>query len=56
MFKLVYPRMPIPIDINECMEGTDTCQRLCLNTIGSYSCDCITGYRLATDGYSCIGM
>ena len=40
-------------DINECTEGTDTCQQLCLNTMGSYSCDCDPGYRLASDGFIC---
>ena len=44
------------LDVNECVEETDTCQRLCINTMGSYSCDCITGYRLALDGSSCRGV
>lgn len=40
-------------DINECTEDIDTCQQLCLNTMGSYNCDCNSGYRLASDGFTC---
>ncbi|XP_066290697.1 fibrillin-1-like [Branchiostoma lanceolatum] len=40
-------------DINECEEGTDTCDddATCTNTPGSYTCDCDSGYR--GDGNSC---
>ena len=44
------------VDINECTEDTDGCAQDCRNTIGSYTCSCITGYRLASDGRGCIGM
>ena len=44
------------IDINECTEGTDNCQQRCTNTGGSFTCDCNTGYRLASDGHSCSGQ
>lgn len=38
------------VDINECMEGTHSCSNannnFCVNTIGSYRCQCNTGYQL----------
>lgn len=43
-------------DINECMENTDACDHLCSNTVGSYTCRCHTGYRLASDGLTCNGI
>ena len=43
------------IDIDECAEGTHNCAQRCSNTIGSFTCDCDTGYGLASDGYSCNG-
>ena len=42
-------------DINECLEGTDECQQVCNNTIGSYLCDCRIGYALNDDGRTCSG-
>ena len=44
------------IEINECSENRDNCGQLCLNTPGSYSCDCRTGYRLHSDGATCNGI
>lgn len=42
------------VDINECMEGNDTCEDTCENIIGSYHCSCSRqGYRLQMDGISC---
>ena len=43
-------------DINECSESTDGCQQMCMNTIGSFSCACNRGYRLAGNGHRCDGM
>ena len=42
-------------DINECTEDTDDCSHDCYNTVGSYLCDCPTGYELDTDEINCIG-
>ena len=42
-------------DINECVEGSDSCSQICTNTIGSYICSCNPGYRLASDGQACSG-
>ena len=38
------------------MEGTDNCAQNCTNTDGSYMCNCSSGYRLHSDGYTCNGM
>ena len=44
------PNLP---DVNECAEETDSCQQRCSNTMGSYSCDCHPGYKLASNGLTC---
>ena len=43
------------IDIDECMANTDNCpvNVTCMNTIGSYTCQCITGYEW--NGTHCVG-
>ena len=46
---------PMHADINECTTGTHQCAHNCQNTIGSYTCSCRTGYRLASNGRSCYG-
>ena len=42
-------------DIDECSENIDACDHLCSNNVGSYTCDCRSGYRLASDGVTCNG-
>eukprot|EP00731_Ephydatia_muelleri_P013658 Em0007g968a len=42
-------------DIDECSLGITSCSHLCVNTIGSFFCECYTGYYLSTDG-SCIDI
>ena len=43
-------------DINECTANTSTCEQLCSNTIGSFVCSCVDGYRLnITDNSTCDG-
>ena len=43
-------------DIDECLEEADSCHHMCTNTNGSYTCQCLQGFRLEVDGLSCIGM
>lgn len=43
-------------DINECNENIDACDHLCSNTVGSYTCSCRSGYRLASNGLTCNGI
>jgi hypothetical protein len=52
----LYHQHVFPVDIDECSEGTDGCDQLCSNSIGSYECVCNVGYRLASDGFTCNGM
>ena len=32
------------------------CAQLCINTPGSYQCNCIKGYTLNLDGHNCSGI
>ncbi|GFT31287.1 hemicentin-1 [Nephila pilipes] len=40
------------LDINECNENLHLCEQICVNSIGSYSCDCDVGYYLSSE-YGC---
>ncbi|VDL61324.1 unnamed protein product [Hymenolepis diminuta] len=39
-------------DVNECQDRS-RCEQRCINTPGSYNCECESGYALQPDGYSC---
>eukprot|EP00118_Oscarella_pearsei_P011047 m.71118 g.71118 ORF g.71118 m.71118 type:complete len:1682 (+) comp35728_c0_seq1:100-5145(+) len=41
------------IDINECTDGSSTCQHKCINKLYSYECDCNEGYTLDENGTTC---
>ena len=43
-------------DVNECSDNNGGCDDACINTPGSYSCSCSTGYMLLYDGKSCIDI
>ena len=44
------------VDIDECADGQNRCdeQAVCINTIGSFKCDCKPGYN--GDGFTCRGL
>ena len=42
-------------DIDECTVETDDCSQICINTVGSFDCDCNTGFVLDSDGSTCNG-
>lgn len=43
-----------PPDIDECSRKNETlCSQICVNTPGSYRCDCETGFYLEEDGKTC---
>ena len=44
------------IDINECANQNGGCEQNCQNAIGSYSCSCLTGYIIDSNGYNCTGL
>lgn len=43
------------LDVNECEELNGGCQQTCVNTQGSYHCECSEGFRMHADGRTCIG-
>ena len=43
------------IDVDECTLGISRCHQVCRNTIGSYQCDCDSGYQLHADSFTCEG-
>ena len=45
MYVILYPLM-CPADIDECVNGNNTCalNATCTNTEGSYNCSCNPGY------------
>ena len=40
-------------DIDECAVNIDDCDQLCVNDLGSYHCECYTGYFREIS--SCVG-
>ena len=40
-------------DVNECVEGLHSCEQVCVNTPGAYSCSCNNGFTLDTDRRTC---
>ena len=42
------------IDIDEC-SGINQCQQLCINTEGSFTCNCTEGFTLESDERNCTG-
>ena len=45
----------VVLDIDECEIGTDGCEQICINTPGTFYCNCSEGYLLNDDGFSCEG-
>ena len=43
-------------DINECNTDNGGCEENCQNNIGTYSCFCLTGYLIDTNGHNCTGL
>ena len=51
-----YPVLiPLFVDIDECAMNTDGCDQQCINTLGSFMCNCSEGYLINDDGFSCDG-
>jgi hypothetical protein len=40
-------------DVNECLEGLDNCDQVCVNTRGSYTCSCNNGFTLDANQRTC---
>uniref|UniRef100_A0A8C3QS40 Multiple EGF-like-domains 6 n=1 Tax=Cyanoderma ruficeps TaxID=181631 RepID=A0A8C3QS40_9PASS len=43
-------------DVDECQVHNGGCQHRCVNTLGSYYCECRPGFRLHTDGRTCLAL
>lgn len=44
------------LDIDECKEMPSLCQNgICMNTIGSFKCECLPGYRYDHHTTACTG-
>lgn len=45
-----------PVDTNECLDNPGVCQNgICINTDGSFRCECPFGYNLDYTGVKCVG-
>ena len=42
-------------DIDECTFNMKKCNQRCNNTIGGYSCSCVPGFALDSNGFTCNG-
>lgn len=53
--KMEYKAPPVCVDIDECHREESLCgeNESCVNTEGSYECNCSTGYRFDTESSTC---
>lgn len=42
-------------DIDECQSNNGNCDQICVNEVGTYHCDCRSGYQLEFSGVKCQG-
>lgn len=43
-------------DFDECSTAVEYCDHICINTLGSYKCDCLDGYSLNAVTAICDGL
>lgn len=43
-------------DIDECEVDNGGCDHICINTVGSYRCECEEGYQCGQDKHQCIDV
>lgn len=48
------PDTPLPADVDECSAGRGGCPQRCVNTAGSYWCQCWEGHSPSADGAICL--
>lgn len=44
---------PTYTEIDECADNDGGCEHACINTVGSYRCECNPGFTLMRDGLGC---
>ena len=44
------------LDTNECLLNNGGCSQLCVNSLGSYQCNCGNGYQLNNNQIDCDGL
>lgn len=44
----------IVTDVDECLDNNGGCQQVCVNTMGSYECQCTEGFFLSDNQHTCI--
>ena len=55
IYKQCFLNLSDVADIDECtVFGEQLCSQICVNTIGSFRCECRQGYRIAQDKRTCI--
>ena len=52
---LIFPTFLFLPDLDECESGDEMCDDICINTIGSYRCECNEGRSLDEDRRGCSG-
>lgn len=56
----VAPSLPAPLlssspaDVDECQDNNGGCQQICVNALGSYECQCHSGFFLSDNQHTCI--
>ncbi|KAG8517933.1 Signal peptide, CUB and EGF-like domain-containing protein 1 [Galemys pyrenaicus] len=48
-----FPPSP-PADVDECQDNNGGCQQICVNAMGSYECQCHSGFFLSDNQHTCI--
>ncbi|OBS76969.1 hypothetical protein A6R68_16573 [Neotoma lepida] len=41
-------------DVDECQDNNGGCQQICVNAMGSYECQCHSGFFLSDNQHTCI--
>lgn len=47
--------MYVLADFDECSSLNETCEQICLNEPGTFTCKCQSGYTLTADRRNCLG-
>ena len=43
------------LDVDECANNNGGCSQMCMNSDGSFKCECRSGYQLDRNGITCNG-